>query len=278
MNWFLKISIIGIFIWLTMASCSKEYKKYSQWSRKGTISQKDSAAFFFYKQGEYDKASYLLEELRATYRGSERAKTILYHYAYSKYNSGFYVLGAHFFEQFTQLYPNDDLTAECTFMIGYCYYLESDPYYLDQNYTTRGINQFQLFINTFPFSDKVEQSNELIATLRERLAQKELETAKLYYNTESYKAAVTSFEVFIREYPDSRYREEAHLMLVKSASSLADISIQSKKKNRYLDAIDWYEKFVDKYPNSVFTKDAEGFYLKSKKGLGKILASEQESL
>ena len=90
---------------MTFASCSKEYKKYTQWSRKGTISQKDSAAFYFYKRGEYDKASYLLEELRATYRGSERAKTVLYHYAYSKYNSGFYILGAHYFEAIYSALP-----------------------------------------------------------------------------------------------------------------------------------------------------------------------------
>jgi outer membrane protein assembly factor BamD len=277
MNRFFRISILGIFIWLTFASCSKEYKKYTQWSRKGTISQKDSAAFFFYNQEEYDKASYLFEELRATYRGSERAKTVLYHYAYSKYHSGFYILGSHYFEQYTQLYPNDELTPECTFMIGYCYYLESDPYYLDQNYTKKAINQFQLFINSYPFSDKVDQCNELMSTLRERLARKDLETAKLYFNTEKYRAAVTSFSVFMQGYPDSRYREEAHYMLVSSAYNLAEMSIRSKKKNRYLDAIDWYEEFIDKYPNSVYKKEAENIYAKAKKGLGKLLAAENES-
>ena len=154
-------------------------------------------------------------------------------------------------------------------MIGYCYYLESDPFYLDQNYTTKAINQFQLFINTYPFSDKVDQCNELMGTLRERLAQKELETARLYFNTEKYKAAVTSFEVFMKEYPDSRYREEAHFMLIRSAFNLAEVSISSKKKNRYLDAIDWYEDFIDKYPTSVFQKDAESIYAKSKKRIRK---------
>jgi outer membrane protein assembly factor BamD len=78
-------------------------------------------------------------------------------------------------------------------------------------------------------------------------------------------------------YPDSRYREEAHYMLVRSAYNLAEMSIRSKKKNRYLDAIEWYEEFIDKYPNSVYKKEAENIYAKAKKGLGKLLAAENES-
>lgn len=277
MKWTLFL-IVGSFVCLaTFTSCSKEYKKYSQWSRKGTVSQKDSAAFYFYKKGDYEKAAFLFEDLRGTYRGSDRAKTVLYHYAYAKYNGAYYIIAAHYFEQYVQLYPGDALAEECNFMIAYCYYLESDPSYLDQGFTTKAINQFQLFINAYPFSDKVAQSNELMTSLRERLAKKEYETADLYFSVENYKAAVTAFEVFVQEYPDSRYREQAQLMLVKSAVLLAEVSIDRKKKNRYLDAIEWYERFVDKYPNSAYLKEAEGLYVKAKKDLGKILASENES-
>lgn len=277
MKWIIQVLIGSLIALLTFSSCSKEYKKYSQWSRKGTISQRDSAAFYFYKNEDYEKAAYLFEELRGTYRGSERAKTILYHYAYSKYHSGFYIIASHYFEQYAQLYPNDEKTPECTFMIAYCYYLESDPSYLDQGYTVKAINQFQVFINGYPYSDKVAQSNELMTTLRERLAKKAYDTAELYFNVDNFKAAVTSFEVFISEFPDSRYREQAQFMLFRSAVSLADVSTDRKKKNRYLDAIDLYEKFVDKYPNSTFLKDAENIYVKAKRNLGKVIAAESET-
>ncbi|MDX2249795.1 MAG: outer membrane protein assembly factor BamD [Bacteroidia bacterium] len=271
------ILISSLVCMVILTSCSKEYKKYSQWSRKGTVSEKDSAAFYFYRQGDYEKAAFLFEDLRGTYRGAERAKTVLYHYAYSKYNGGYYIIAAHYFEQYVQLYPTDSLAEECNFMIAYCYYLESDPSFLDQGFTTKAITQFQLFINSYPFSDKVDKSNELMASLRERLAKKEYDTAELYFNVENYKAAVTAYEVFIQEFPDSRYREQAQFMIVKASVLLADVSTDRKKKNRYLDAIEWYERFVDKYPNSPYLKEAETLYVRAKKNLGKVMASENES-
>ena len=252
-----------------LQSCSKEYKKYSTWTRKGSVSQKDSAAFYFYNRGDYEKASYLFEDLRPAYRGTDRAKIILYHYAYSKYKFGLYVIAGHFFEQYTQLYPNDELTPECAFMKAYCNFLESAPYYLDQTFTNQAIADFQLFVNKYPYHEKVEESNKLMTSLREKLAQKEFETARLYYKIQNYRAAVTSFEVMIQEFPDSRYREEAQFLWFKSAVLLGDVSILSKKKNRYLDALDLYERFVDKYPGSLYLKEAENLYVQSQEKPGK---------
>ncbi|MEM7655670.1 MAG: outer membrane protein assembly factor BamD [Bacteroidota bacterium] len=268
------IGLIAFAFLIGMASCSKEYKKYSTWSRKGSISEKDSAAFFFYQRGDYEKAAFLFEDLRPAYRGTDRAKTIMYHYAYAKYHFGLYVVGAYYFEQFVKQFPNDDLTPECTFMIGYCYYLEAAPYQLDQTFTDKAIAQLQLFIDTYPYHEKVEDCNRLLIELRERKAQKEFESARLYYHVENYRAAVTAFDVMIQEFPDSRYREEAQFLWFKSAVRLADVSSSRRKKNRYLDALDQYQSFVDKYPNSPFLKEAEDLFVKAKRNLGKIMAEE----
>ncbi len=261
--------------------CAKELTKYNQWSRKGTLAEKDSAAFFFFERGDYEKASFLFEELQGAYRGDTRARTILYHYAYAKYHTGLYVVAAYYFENYTQLYPNDEKAAECLFMVAYCYFLESAPHYLDQEFTLKGIQQLQLFINTYPRNEKVSEANDLMRELRERLARKAFENAKQYYNLgdynyTNYRAAVTALEVMIQEYPDSRYREEAQFLRFKSAAALAEVSIGRRKKNRYLDALDIYQEFVDRYPASVYLKEAEDIFVKAKKNLGKILAEEEE--
>ncbi|MDW3645890.1 MAG: outer membrane protein assembly factor BamD [Bacteroidia bacterium] len=270
------IRIIGLalLIALMTVGCGKEYKKFSKWSRKGTVAQKDSAAFYFYERKDYDKASFLLEELQTAYRGQPRAKEVLYAYAYSKYGSGYYTTAAFNFEQYSKLYPNDPLAPECMYMVGYCAYLESAPYYLDQAATLKAISQFQLFINNYPVDERSEKANTLMTELRERLAKKAFENANVYFKIQNFRAATKAFEVMIQEFPDSRYREEAQYLWFKSAADLADNSIFSKKKNRYLDALDLYERFIDKYPNSVFVKDAEAAFVKAKKGYGKVLAGE----
>ncbi len=265
-----------VLLGLTFFSCNPEFRKYSKYSRKGTISQKDSAAFFYYRQGDYERASFLFEELQAAYRGTARAKEILYHYSYAKFNSGQYVLSSYYFDQYVKLYPVDPKTPECTYMLAESYYRESAPSYLDQSYTQRAIQQFQLFINNYPYAKQIGEANARIKELRERLSKKAFNTAKLYYDLGRYKAAVTSFQVAMEEYPDSRYRERSMLYLVKSAFGLADNSVITKKRNRYLDAIDFYERFIDSYPNSVYRKEAENSYLKSKKGLGKLNAGESK--
>lgn len=264
------IGLVLLFVGLIAGGCSKEYRKYNTYSRKGSLSERDSAAFFFYREGNYEKASLLFEELQNDYRGSDRAKEMLYYYAYSKYQFGLYIVGAYYFEQFHTLYPNDERAPECLYMVAYCYFLESAPHYLDQEFTNKAIGQFQLFINSYPFHERVEEANETITKLRERLANKSFETARLYYDLERYRAAVTSFEVMMQEYPDSRYREEAQFLIFKSALLLAEVSTNRRKRNRYLDAIEYYERFIDKFPRSPFRKEAEVLYQRSRKGLEKL--------
>ena len=121
--------MLGIAMLLTaLSSCAPELKKYNQYARKGTLSEKDSAAFYYYNQGDCDKASYLLEELQSAYRGQPRAKDVLYTYAYAKYKCGFNIIAAYYFEQFARLYPNEPRTPESSFMVGYCYSIECAPY------------------------------------------------------------------------------------------------------------------------------------------------------
>jgi len=48
---------------MTLSSCSKETRKYRKYSLKGSVAEKDSAAFFFYEQEDYEKAAFLFEEI-----------------------------------------------------------------------------------------------------------------------------------------------------------------------------------------------------------------------
>ncbi|WNJ20827.1 outer membrane protein assembly factor BamD [Pontibacter sp. G13] len=272
-KWYASFAI-GLMACMSLASCSKEFRQYSQWSRKGTTSEKDSAAFYFYERGDYEKASLLFEELQSIYKGEDRARTVLYHYAESKFNYGLYVVAAYYYEQYSRLYPNDELASECAFKVAYCYYVESAPHYLDQEYTLKAIDQFQLYVNSFPETEQAIEAEKLMAELRERLAQKSFEQARTYLRVGNFRAAVTAFDVMIRQFPDSRYREEAQFLQFESAAELAEVSTQAKKRNRYLDALEYYENFVDRYPNSAYIKQAEGIYVRTKKNYGKMLAGQ----
>ena len=270
---FLVLFAIGLF----GMSCSKELRQNRKYSLKGGVAEKDSAAFFFYNRGDYEKAAFLFEELLGYYRSNTRYQEILYHLAYSRYKQRRYLESSQFFEQFTKRFPSVERTEECAYLLAVSFYKLSLPHYLDQTPTLKAMDQLQYFLVSYPYSENKEQSQEYMAELRERLAKKALEQARLYHKREDYRAAITSFEVFLQEYPDSRYREEGHFNWFLAASDFARNSTERRKENRYKDALDIYEEFVERYPDSGYLKDAEQEFAKVRKELGEILSEQEES-
>ena len=267
--------VIALFAGSLGISCNKEVRQNRKLSVKGGVAEKDSAAFFFYGRGDYEKAAFLFEELLGYYRSNTRYQDVLYHLAYCRYNQRRYLEASEFFDQFTKRFPNVERTEECSFLLAVSFYKQALPPYLDQTPTLKAMDQLQYFLVSYPYSENKEQCEEYMTELRERLAKKSLERARLYYKTGDYRAAVTSFKVFLQEYPDSRYREEGHFIWFMAAADFGHNSTERRKENRYKDALDVYEEFVERYPNSPYLKEAESNYGKVRKGLGELYAKQE---
>lgn len=124
-----------------------------------------------------------------------------------------------------------------------------------------------MFIDKYPQSSHVAECNQLVDELRERLELKAYNNAKLYYQLTDYKAAVVALKNVLSDYPDTKYREDIQYLIMKSAFTLAEKSVEHKKKDRYQLTIDEYFVFVDEFPQSKKIKEAERIYTKSKKYL-----------
>lgn len=265
----LQILLVGIGMVALTAACTAEKKQMKNYALKGTVDQKDSAVTYYFENEDYQRASFILEEIMPRFRGQPHYEELMYLYAESKFKTKDYLVASHYYEQYTSLFPSNERAEECAFKHAYCFYLLSAPWYLDQSNTLKAIDKFQYFLVTYPASEKVKEADEIIVSLREQLARKSFEQASLYFKREMYKASVTAFENSMLEFPDSKYQEESNFMLFKSRVFLADNSTERRKRNRYLDAIDSYQKFVDKYPKSEFIKEAETLFVKTKKNLAK---------
>ncbi|MBX7243300.1 MAG: outer membrane protein assembly factor BamD [Bacteroidia bacterium] len=253
-----------------LLSCSKEVRVMNKYAKKGTIAQKDSAAAFFYKRKDWDKSSILMEELIGIMKTTPRGEEMMRDMAFAKFMMKEYVMASYYYDQFLRSYPNGKYAEDASFMESYCFYLNSDPSFLDQSYTTKAMESLQNFLNNYPKSARAGEASKYLTELRERKATKDFNQAKLYFDISNHKAAVYSLQTFVQEFPDSKFREEAEFMIVKAAVLLADQSIESKQVNRYKDAVEYYEKFIDRYPKSFYRKDAELIYEKARKALEKI--------
>lgn len=251
--------VVGILI---IASSCGEYQKIV---KSTDYEYKLKKAREFYDKKDYNKASQLYAELINIYRGTNRADQVYYYLAKSNFGQRDYLMGGHYFRQLIKEFPRSTFAEESQYMVGYCYYLDSPTPRLDQKTTQDAIDAFQLFINIFPSSPRVADANKLIDELREKLVYKSYMNGRLYYDLGDYRASVISLSNSLKEYPDSKYREELMFYLLKSKYLLGENSIDEKKRERLNSELDEYYTFVDEFPNSKFRKEADRFFANTKK-------------
>ena len=99
---------------------------------------------------------------------------------------------------------------------------------------------------------------------------KDYEIAVGYYNTESYRAAVVSLNNFLKNYPDSPYREEAMYYIVKSGYIYAINSREDKMKERLHQVINNFDKFAVTFQNSKYMAECQTIYNNCKAELQKL--------
>jgi outer membrane protein assembly factor BamD len=231
----------------------------------------------YYESGDCVKAATLLEELVTVYRSASKAESIYYYYAYANYCTQDYILAAYHFKNFARNFPNSGHAEECQFMSAYCYSLESPRYSLDQSDTKSAIKEMQIFINKYPASTLVDSCNHVIDRLRAKLEKKTFEIAKQYYDIEDYKGSELAFENMLKDYPDTKFREEALFWHLKASYLYATHSVENKKSERFDQAIDFYTKFVSAFPQGKYLREAESIYNSSVKQKQKLSLPNKNS-
>jgi outer membrane protein assembly factor BamD len=238
---------------ILLTSCSK----FNRIKKSGDMNMKYQAAINYYEHKKYYNALQLLEELIVVFKGTDKAENAYYYYCLSYFYTGDYTSAAYHFNNFVQTFPLSTRSEEAQYYNAYCYYLDSAPASLDQQSSYDAIRQFQLFINKYPASERVVECNKLIDELRQKLEVKAYNNAKLYYKMEDYKSSIVAFGNVIKDFPASKYQEECLFLIFKSAFLYAGNSIESKKEDRFKNALEYYVKFVEEMPNSVYRKEAD---------------------
>jgi outer membrane protein assembly factor BamD len=246
----------GLVLVLALSSCSD----YNKILKSTDYEFKYKKAVEYYESGDFVKAGGLFQELVNIYRGTTRADEIYYYCAKSMIGQKDYLMAGHYFSSLVKEFPTSEYAEEAQFMVGYCAYLNSPKPRLDQKVTYDALDALQLYINLYPYSNRVDEANRLMDELRDKLVYKSYLSAKLYYDFENYKAAVIALDNSLEKYPESRYREELKYMLLKSKYLLAERSIFEKRDERFSNALDEYFSFIDEYPQSKHRKEVDKFY------------------
>ncbi len=247
-NILLILSLTGV---LMLSACKTEYEKIRTGGDPERMYHK---AMEYYEAEDYLKAQTLMEAALPYYRGKAEAEELYFKTAYTYYNLKDYLLAAHYFENFGRTFLNSKYREEADFMAAFSYYRSSPNYMLDQSYTHKAIEYFQIFANRYPQSNRIPEVNKLIDELRGKLEKKAFYNARLYYDMEDYLAANTALKELLVDFPDIDKVEEIHYLLVESHYKLAVNSVYSKQKERLIDARKEAENFLKRYPKSKYRK------------------------
>ncbi|MGQ1783926.1 MULTISPECIES: outer membrane protein assembly factor BamD [unclassified Saccharicrinis] len=249
-------------------SCSQ----YQKVLKSTDYELKYSKAMEYYEKEDFMRAATLLNELQGVYRGTDKSETISYTYASCLYGLDDYMMAGHYYRQFLKTFPSSEQNEECQFMSGYCYYMLSPKPRLDQTDTYSAINEFQLFVNLYPTSSRVEEANRLMDELRDKLVYKSYLSAKLYFDLgnymgNNYLSAVIAAQNSLKDFPDTKYREELSYLILEAKYIQAVNSVIEKKEDRMRDAIDEYFSFINEFPESDYMKKAVKIYNDASKSI-----------
>jgi outer membrane protein assembly factor BamD len=216
-------------------------------------------AFEYYNKGDFQKAQYLFEDLMGIIKLSEKAERVYYHYAQTHYKLKNYISSSYYLKQFYNTFPNSPLAEEALFLSAESFEKLSPSFRLTQDDTEKAIEGYQLFVNTYPASQRVSISNKKIDKLRKKLEEKEMDNAKGYFRRMDYQAATHCFRNMLIEFPDSKNAELIRFMILKSNFFYAKQSILSKQTERFKIVKNEFEQFKRKHPESQMLKEAESY-------------------
>jgi outer membrane protein assembly factor BamD len=176
-----------------------------------------------------------------------------------------------YFKSFIDQFPFGVHAEEANFLAPMCDYKIAPRPGLDQENTKNAIEGFNIFITRFPGNPNVEEAKKLITELEEKLVEKSYLSARLYYDMKQYKAAVVALNNSLKEYADTKYREEMMFLKLSSLFLYAERSLAVRQQERYQDTLDDYYSFMEEFPSSKYSKEVNSLYEKTNRYLKKAI-------
>ena len=252
--------IILLLLIINLFSCNS----YQKVLKSNDMDKKYDYAVNLFENEDYFKSLPLFDELATSFKGTEKGENCIFYLAYCNFYLKEYALAGFYFKNYINYFPESEDVEECLYMESICSYKDSPRLSLDQENTIVALNKLRNFINSYPNSVRVAEVNKRIKELEDKIESKDYENAKLYYDMEDYRSSIVSLDNFIKKYPGSHFTEDIYFMIIKSNFKLAEMSIVSKKPERYNSTIIVAKIFISNFPESLHINEVKSILLYSK--------------
>lgn len=270
---YLRILLFSALAALSFASCKSQFEALLNSS---DADEKYKAAFDYFNVGKYQRAAQVFESLSVITNGTERDDTVQYYWGLSNYRFKDYYTAETNFSKLMENFPRSPFIEEASFLRLDCLYRQTYRYELDQVPTHTALAALEQYMTSYPDNPHMDVCKEMSSTLNARLDRKAYENARLYYKMEDFKAARVAFKNVLKDDADNIYREDILYYTAMSSYKFAQLSVQSKQKERYLVFVDDYLNFVGEDPDSPYRKELDAMYRRTQRALGKYSGTDDE--
>ena len=216
-----------------------------------------SKALEFFEDEKYSKAKGYFQNIIDEYAGTEMAIDALYYLAFCEYELKDFNNAKQSFKIYNR-YSQDILKIQSSrFMICRCMFDLTLDYSKDQSDTYSALEEFQLFIEDYPSSKYENEAAEKIELLRNKLAFKKYDIAKLYIKSEKFDSARLYIDQLLKEYYDTPYADDARIASI----------IILLMEDRLSEAENYLNKNKDKFYSNVKYGEAQDIISNSNKKL-----------
>lgn len=266
------IVYIYLLIALVVSSCRSSNSLGNEY-KDMDIDYMYETAKAYYLDGNYNKASDLLETMVTMLKGGDKAEESIMLLAMCYYNSKDYETASQYFKLHYSNYPRGEYAEYSRFYSGKSLYMDITEPELDQSGTYVAINELQLFMEYFPLSKYRDEAQDLIAKMQDVLVKKEYLSAKLYYDLgdymaymgNNYEACIITAQNVLKDFPYTALREDISMLILKARYKMARSSVLEKKVERYRNTVDEYYAFKTEFPESKYLEEAEKYYNEASK-------------
>jgi len=203
----LKAALLIIICGMVILQCS---------SQKAALDASDINATFERGMEYLEKENYLKAEETFTFiiyndPGGAFADDAQFYLAETYFNREEYLLAISEYDRLIRRMRTSSFVEHAFWRKAEAYCELSPDFRLEKDMTEKAIRFLYDFIEIYPESKYVDDANNRIVEMREKLAKKLLETAKLYDTLREYESAMYYYDSVIDEYGDTRLHASARL-------------------------------------------------------------------
>lgn len=256
-----------IYILLLIALAATSCGEYDALLKSTDTELKKQKVYEYYDAGKYVKVTELLAQILPRYRATEEAEQLNWINSQATFKLMEYQVAEQYFKDFAEIYPLSTNAEEALYMAALCNYNLSPRAELDQSFTNKAIESFTIFMTRYPKSTRFDDCKTMKMEMQEKLVEKSYISARLYYDMGEFRAATVSLSNSLKEYPETKYREELMFLKLDALFQTALKSIPSKQRDRFQTTLDEYYSFIEEYPKTDNDKEVGKIYATTAKFL-----------